>query len=92
MMKLFCGLASAALLFAGSAFAEPMPLSNSQMDQVNAGFLEIDDSNTSVTVISLFQKPTPFIQIPNVISCQGCFLLIISSTLSVGSKFGPPAT
>lgn len=89
MKRLLYGLI-ALPLFAGSALAQqPVPLTNSQMDQVTAGFLEIDVSNTSAAAISIFQRPYLTDSTPNGFTCPGCYLVINSPTISVAAQFGP---
>lgn len=89
MNRRVCGLAAASLLMSGTAVAQPVQLSNSQMDNTTAGFLEIDRSNTSYTVVSLFQTPNMFVPFLNTVDCSNCYLLIETPRLSVGSRFGP---
>jgi hypothetical protein len=91
MKKLFHGLAALPFLAAG-ALAQPMQLTDRQMDKVTAGFLEIDVSNTSLTIVSIFFKPYLLDETPNFIGCPGCFLLISTPTFSVASHFGQPST
>jgi hypothetical protein len=90
MNKLILGLAAASLMFSASAFAAPTPLSNPDMDRVSAGFLERDTSNTSYTYVSVFQAPISVFE-PNTegLPCTGCYLLIITPRISIGSRFGP---
>jgi len=88
MNRFLCALA-ALPLFAGAAVAQPAPLTSRQMDRVTAGFLEIDASNTSLTVVSIFQRPYLTDPTPNTIVCPGCYLLIVTPTFSVASQFGP---
>jgi hypothetical protein len=88
MRGLFHGLAALPFL-AGAAAAQPVQLTGSQMDQVTAGFLEIDVSNTSATAVSIFQRPYLTDSTPNGISCSTCYLTINSATLSVAAQFGP---
>jgi hypothetical protein len=86
MKRLLYGLAALPLL-AGVALAqEPVQLSNQQMDQVTAGWdlLEIDQSNTSLTAVAVYQHPS------NTISCASCYLLLNSPAISVASMFGHP--
>jgi hypothetical protein len=91
MKKLVYGLAASSLLFSATAFAAPTPLANSEMDRVSAGFLEIDTSNTSYTYVSLFQTPSFSVIQPNTegLPCTGCYILIVTPRLSLGSRFGP---
>ena len=62
MKRLIYGLAALQLL-AGAAMAQqpmashPMQLTNEQMDKVTARVLETDMSDTSTTVVSIFQRP-----------------------------------
>jgi hypothetical protein len=90
MKRLLYGLAALPLL-AGVALAQepakgPMPLTNQQMDTVTAGWdlLEIDQSNTSLTAVAIYQRPS------NVIACASCYLLINNPAISVASMFGHP--
>ena len=82
MNKIFSLAAGAALLaLAGTAHAgQPLPLSDNQMDRVTAGWslLETDVSNTSITMVSVYQTP-------NTIACDSCYLLINTNSISVGS-------
>jgi len=68
----------------------PVQLADSQMDKISAGFLEIDRSNTSFTILSLFFTPYLLEQTPNTIGCSDCYLLINSPHFSLGSVFGQP--
>jgi hypothetical protein len=89
MKRLLHGL-MALPIFAGAALAQqPVPLTSSQMDQVTAGFLEIDLTNTSATAVSIFQRPYLTDPTPNGIACPGCYLSINTPTLSVAAQFGP---
>jgi hypothetical protein len=107
MKGLFHGLAALLLLTAGAAANPaqvvvkqplghpaklPLQLSDKQMDTVSAGFLEIDRSNTSFTILSLFFTPSLLDSTPNTIGCSSCFLLINSPKFSLGSVFGQPVT
>ena len=88
MKAILCGLA-ALPFFAGVALAQqPIQLTNKQMDQVTAGFLEIDLSNTSATAVSIFQRGYLTDSTPNGITCPGCYLVINSPTFSVAAQFG----
>jgi len=76
-------------LLTGAAFAQqPIQLSNQQMDNVTAGFMEVDLSNTSATGISIFQRAWVTESTPNFIACSSCFLVISTPTISVASQFG----
>jgi hypothetical protein len=89
MKRLFHTLAVLPFL-AGTALAQqPVQLTSQQMDQITAGFLEIDLSNTSATAVSIFQRPYLTDSTPNGITCSGCYLSINSPTLSVAAQFGP---
>jgi hypothetical protein len=90
MKRLICGLAAAASLLASTGVrAQPIELSSPELDQVNAGFLEIDTSNTSYVVISIFQRPYMMDWTGNSLTCQGCYLMIDTPTIAVGARFGP---
>jgi hypothetical protein len=91
MKRLFRGLAALPLL-AGTVLAQPMQLTDKQMDKVSAGFLEIDVSNTSLVVVSLFFRPYLLDETPNTIGCSTCYLLMVNPTFSVAAHFGQPAT
>jgi len=83
MERVLCGLAALPLL-AGAALAQPtVQLSDAQMDRVTAGFEidEIDVSNTSVTIVKAYLTPNTI----TLRACAGCYLLIESPALSVGS-------
>jgi hypothetical protein len=58
------------------------------MDEVSAGFFELDISNTSTTALSRFLVTSLDAPSPNTISCAGCYLLIVSPRFSIGSAFG----
>jgi hypothetical protein len=89
MKRLLYGLI-ALPFFAGAALAQqPVPLTSSQMDQVTAGFIETDFSNTSATAVSIFQRPYLTDPTPNSITCPGCYLVINSPTIGVAAQFGP---
>ncbi|MGE0258717.1 MAG: hypothetical protein AB7H71_12855 [Alphaproteobacteria bacterium] len=77
------------LVAAGVAVAQPAQLTNNQMDKVSAGFLEIDQSNTSATILSMFFRTSLFVTTPNTITCTTCYLVINSPVFSVASQFGP---
>ena len=69
---------------------QPLQLSETQMDQVTAGwkFLEVTDSNTSITAVAVYQTPS------NAIACTSCYLNINNFALSVASamKGGLPSS
>lgn len=88
MKRLLQALAVLPLL-AATASAEPLQLTNAQMDQVSAGYFELDVSNTSVTMVSIFQRPYLTDTTANTLTCSNCYLLIVTPTFSVASHFGP---
>jgi len=96
MRRLLHGLAILPFL-GGAAWSEPPQLTKSdpirltsaQMDKVSAGFFEIDRSNTSVTMVDIFQRAYLLEPTGNTLSCSTCYLLIITPTISVASQFGP---
>lgn len=88
MNKWLYGLAALPFL-AAPALAQPLQLSDAQMDKASAGHLYIDGSNTSLTITSIWQRAYLTDPTPNTISCSSCYLLIVTPTLSVASKFGP---
>jgi hypothetical protein len=99
MTRLLAGLAALPLL-TGIALAEtpkqandsktvakkPIQLSEKQMDKVSAGWdlLELDVSNTSYTIVSIYQRPN------NTLTCSICYLNLSSPSISVYSIFGHP--
>jgi hypothetical protein len=94
MKKLLCGVAALPFL-AGVALAQPMQLTNHQMDTVTAGWAnhEIDVSNTSWTEVSVYGGALLSFTDPNTGAqvCNDCYLRIVTPTISVQSKFGPGA-
>jgi len=103
IIKLLYGLAALPLI-AGVASAEtpksvavakkPTQLNEKQMDKVTAGFrlLEIDVSNTSWTLISVYSGSLPAPSTgttPVSGSCPNCYLSLSSPALSIYSAFGP---
>jgi len=103
IIKLLYGLAALPLI-AGVASAEtpksvavakkPTQLNEKQMDKVTAGFrlLEIDVSNTSWTLISVYSGSLPAPgtgTTPVSGSCPNCYLSLSSPALSIYSAFGP---
>ncbi len=83
MKKLLCGLAALPLL-AGVAMAQPLQLTNTQMDKVTAGWslTETDMSNTSLVTISVYQG-TPPGAMNGLAPCSACYLDIESPAISV---------
>ena len=88
MKKVLSGLVALALL-AAPALAQPTRLSDKQMDKVSAGHFELDVSNTSVTMVSIWQRAYLTDPTPNTLTCSTCYLLIVTPTFSVSSQFGP---
>jgi hypothetical protein len=89
-MKTFLRALAAFLLLSGAAFAQsPVQLTDQQMDRVTAGFLTVDGSNTSSTVVSIFQRAWLTEPTGNFVICSGCYLVINTPTISVASQFGP---
>lgn len=89
MRRIVFGLAMVPLLAGGAFAGHPVPLGDGQLDQVTAGYLEVDLSNTSATAVSIFQRPYLLDSTPNQITCPGCYLLINSPAFSVASQLGP---
>ena len=90
MKSVLYGLAALPLL-AGVALAqEPMQLTSQQMDKVTAGWSlwEVDKSNTSLTVVSVYQPNGN--HIPPLCSCSGngYYINIDNFALSVASAIG----
>ena len=87
MKRLLLGLAVLPFLAGVTVAQEPTRLTGVQMDKVTAGWdlLELTASNTSQTLVAVYQRPT------NTIACPSCYLLLNSSAFSVGSIFGPPS-
>ncbi len=83
MKQLLCGLAMLPLLSA-AALAQPATLSENQMDTISAGWslYEVDCSNTSATVVSVYSHPGAT-KNPDV------YLNIQSDAISITSAFGP---
>ncbi len=88
MKKVAIGLLALPFLAGAAAAQQPVQLSAAQLDRVTAGFLEIDLSNTSGTVVSIFQRPFLTDATPNGIVCSTCFLVINTPTFSIASQFG----
>jgi hypothetical protein len=71
MKRIVRGVASPSL-FAGAALAQqPVQLTSEQMDKVTAGTLILETSNTSATVVSLFQRAYLSEPTPNLVLCPG---------------------
>lgn len=90
VLPLLATVAFAQPLDTTAAAKQPIQLSENQMDHVTAGwgFLELTDSNTSTSMVSVYQ------QNGNGISCPSCYLSIQNPALSVVSlmKGGLPAS
>jgi hypothetical protein len=84
MKKFLCGLAVLPFVSA-AALAQPIQLSQAQMDAVSAGFTfsELDRQNTSTTGVGVGGIG---------VSCASCYLVISSPNISIASAFGPSAT
>lgn len=82
MKRLVIGLAALPFL-AAVASAQPMQLSENQMDNVTAGWsmTETDLSNTSLVLVAVYQTPH------NAIGCTGCFLNVSTPSISIASAF-----
>jgi len=89
MRRLVLAMAAVLPCVAGTASAQPLQLTNDQMDKVVAGHFELDRSNVSVTMLDLWFTPYLLEPTPNTINCPTCYLRIISPRFSVGSQFGP---
>lgn len=63
--------------------AQPIQLTNAQMDKVTAGFdlRETEISNTSWTQVSIYDGALT--------ACPACYLTITNRAFSVESAFGP---
>jgi hypothetical protein len=63
-----------------TAMAQPMQLSETQMDTVSAGWglREVDCSNTSTTFVSVYRGDVP---------SDGAYIYISSTAISVSSYF-----
>jgi len=87
MRRLGLVVAAVLPLVAGTAVAQPVQLTNSQMDKVAGGVFEIDRSNSSVTVVDFWftrgLDPTPSVL------CSSCYLIINTQRLKIVSQFGP---
>ncbi len=99
MKKLLFGLAALPFLtgvaFAGSPVTPnqapvPVALTDSQLDNVTAGFrfIEVDFSNTSITGVAVNS---------GLFACSACYLNVVDSWFGTGqthlnivSQFGPP--
>jgi hypothetical protein len=92
MKKLICGLAASSLLLGASAVAQPIQLSNPEMDRVNAGFFELDMGNTSTVAVSIWRTESMYTPTPNTIHCTGCYMVIVTPHIAVGAIFGPTST
>ena len=88
MRRLGFVVAAVLSLVAGAAAAQPVQLTNNQMDRVAAGHLEILLSNSSVTVVDHWWASTPDVPTPN-LSCPSCYLVINLQKLKIVSSFGP---
>ena len=72
MMKAIGCSAAFFSLIASVALAQPpVQLTSEQMDKVTAGTLILETSNTSATVVSLFQRAYLSEPTPNLVLCPG---------------------
>jgi hypothetical protein len=85
MKKFLCAVAVLPFMSA-AALAQPLQLSEAQMDRVSAGWTltEVDVSNTSWTRVLVWTAAPS--------SCSSCYLDITSQALSIQSNFGPVPT
>lgn len=91
MKKSLVGLAVLPFLAGVSLAAQPVPLSDKQMDVVTAGFdfLEVEVQNTGVVLVAVNQ-PAPF-------ACTTCYLNVVNTwflnpgitAMQTLSQFGP---
>jgi hypothetical protein len=88
MRRLGLVVAAVLPLVAGAAAAQPVQLTNSQMDKVAGGLFEIDRSNSSVTVVDFWFTRGVDIPTPSVL-CSSCYLIINTQKLKIVSQFGP---
>jgi hypothetical protein len=94
-LPLLIGVASAETPKSTAAAKKPTQLSEKQMDKVTAGWrlLEIDTSNTSWTLVSVYSGSLPEPAAPGATavpgSCPNCYLSMSSPALSIYSAFGP---
>ena len=90
MRQLGFSLAVVLLFATGVAAAQPVQLTNNQMDRVAAGHFELDVTNVSVTMSDLWFRTSLDVPTGNHIVCSACYLNITGPMLSLASKFGPP--
>jgi len=95
-LPLIVGVASAETPKSTAAAKKPAQLNEKQMDKVTAGWrlTEIDVSNTSWTLISVYSGSLPTgnvgtTTVPVTGSCPNCYLSLASPALSIYSAFGP---
>jgi len=93
-LPLIVGVASAETPKSTAAAKKPAQLNEKQMDKVTAGWklAEIDVSNTSWTLISVYSGSLPAPgtgTTPVSGSCPNCYLSMSSPALSIYSAFGP---
>jgi len=92
MKRLLCAVAALPFLAGVALAAQPVPLSDGQMDVVTAGFdfLETETTNTSKTTVAVDEPALP--------ACTTCFLVIAGTSYAgpppvrsfqVQSQFGP---
>jgi hypothetical protein len=95
-LPLIAGVASAETPKSTAVSKKPAQLNEKQMDKVTAGWrlLEIDTSNTSWTLISVYSGGLPPVTVgtsttPVASACPNCYLSLSSPALSIYSAFGP---
>jgi len=78
MKALLYGIAALPFI-ATLAVAQPLQLSNSQMDKVNAGFSDFETLvwNSGATQVSIYSTPLA--------ACSACYLRIVGPAISVQS-------
>jgi hypothetical protein len=93
MTRLLHGVLAVVPFLTATAFAQPLQLTDQQLDKVSAGFLEIERSDASLSVVSLwFTLGLSNETTPNFLTCSSCFLLIVSPNFAVASSFNPRAS
>jgi len=97
-LPLIAGVASAETPKSAAVAKKPTQLNEKQMDKVTAGFKfrEIDVSNTSWTLVSVYSDGLPPVTVgtnttPVASQCSNCYLNLVSPALSIYSAFGPGA-
>jgi len=68
-----------------------MQLTDPQLDKVNAGHFLIEVENTGLVAVSIWTRPFLTDPTPNFISCNDCYLVISTPTISLASSIGQPS-